>query len=128
MKQPGELDLRYEFTDAGYKIASRNRSGEATWEALHGWFEGPSILALQTSQQVYEVIPKRAFVRGGSHGLADGAATAHPRTCQSRLPLRPLPLAHPLGHPDPALLHFLIDVLETPLKGREQGPRSLNPS
>lgn len=61
MKQPGELDLRYEFTDAGYKIASRNRSGEATWEALHGWFEGPSILALQTSQQVYEVIPKRAF-------------------------------------------------------------------
>jgi hypothetical protein len=61
LRQPGELDVRYEFTDAGYRTASRNRSAEATWESLHGWIEGPAIIALQTSQQLYEVVPKRAF-------------------------------------------------------------------
>jgi hypothetical protein len=61
MKQPGELDLRYRFTDAGYRSASGNRSAEATWESLYGWIEGPAIIALQTSPQLYEVVPKRAF-------------------------------------------------------------------
>jgi YcxB-like protein len=61
MKQPGELDLRYQFTDAGYKTASCNRSSEATWESLYGWIESPNIIALQTAQQNYEVIPKRAL-------------------------------------------------------------------
>lgn len=61
MKQQGELDLRYQFTDAGYTVSSSNRTADVRWDSLHGWIEGPAIFALQTSEQVYEVIPKRAF-------------------------------------------------------------------
>lgn len=69
MKQQGELDLHHQFTDAGYKVSSSNRTAEVGWESLHGWIEGPTIFALQTSEQVYEVIPKRAFAPDGFAAL-----------------------------------------------------------
>ncbi|HEY6909255.1 MAG TPA: YcxB family protein [Myxococcales bacterium] len=84
MKQQGELDLRYRFTDAGYETSSSNRTGAVAWESLHGWIEGPNIFALQTSQQAYEVIPKRA--------LAPEAVTALRTILQQRVRPRTEPV------------------------------------